>query len=134
MLKRKINYYETDKMAVVHHSNYIRWFEESRIELMESINCPLSELEKHGIVIPVVDVYAKYLKMTEFGQTVIVKPIITKYNGARLDFRYEIYIEGDDTPCTTGTSTHCFVDKDGKVIRLSKILPEIHEKFKKLCE
>ena len=50
---RKVQYYETDRMGIVHHSNYIRWFEEARIFYMEKMGYSYSEMEKTGIMIPV---------------------------------------------------------------------------------
>ena len=51
--ERKINYYETDKMGVVHHSNYIRWFEEARGAYMEDRNYPYENIENKGMCVPV---------------------------------------------------------------------------------
>ena len=63
---RRVNYYETDKMNIVHHTNYIRYFEEARIDFMRQIGCSCAELEKLGAIIPVVDAYAKYHKSIKF--------------------------------------------------------------------
>ena len=49
----KVQYYETDQMGVVHHSNYIRWFEEARAEWMEAVGLPYAQLEAEGIASPV---------------------------------------------------------------------------------
>ena len=54
--ERKINYYETDKMGVVHHSNYIRFLEEARCSWMDNVKMPFVEFEKRGITIPVLGV------------------------------------------------------------------------------
>ena len=54
--ERKINYYETDRMGVVHHSNYIRYLEEARTEWLEVLNMPFDLLEKNEITIPVLGV------------------------------------------------------------------------------
>ena len=51
--ERKINYYETDRMGVVHHSNYIRFLEEARCDWLESIDMPFDVLEANGVTIPV---------------------------------------------------------------------------------
>ena len=48
--KRKAFYYETDRMDIIHHSNYVRWLEEARVDLMEQLGCPFHEIEKRGIV------------------------------------------------------------------------------------
>ena len=50
--KRKAFYYETDRMDIIHHSNYVRWLEEARVDLMEQLGCPFHEIEERGIVSP----------------------------------------------------------------------------------
>ena len=54
--ERSVYYYETDQMKIVHHSNYIRWFEEARIYWMEKMGMPYNKMEELGIIIPVVDI------------------------------------------------------------------------------
>ena len=58
--QRKINYYETDRMGVVHHSNYIRYLEEARCYFLENIGIPFEVLEENGITIPVLGVNCTY--------------------------------------------------------------------------
>ena len=57
--RRRAQYYETDQMAIVHHTNYIRWFEEARIDWMRQQGYGCRELEAQGLIIPVVDASAK---------------------------------------------------------------------------
>ena len=60
--ERETFYYETDQMGIIHHSNYIRWFEESRIEFLKQIGIPYDEMERRGLLIPVLGVSCKYKK------------------------------------------------------------------------
>lgn len=71
--ERQTYYYETDKMGIIHHSNYIRWFEEARIDFMTKMGYPYKRLEDEGIIIPVVSVSSEYKSMVRFGDTVIIK-------------------------------------------------------------
>ena len=57
---REINYYETDRMGVVHHSNYIRFLEEARCDWLKNIDMPFELLEENGITIPVLEVKCVY--------------------------------------------------------------------------
>lgn len=123
----KVQYYETDQMKIVHHSNYIRWFEECRVAWMEDAKIPCHELEKKGIIIPVVDVSCKYKNMTRFGEEVEVIPAITKFNGVVIEFSYEIYGKESGKLKVTGTSSHCFLDPDSRVISLKKSHKDIYE-------
>ncbi len=65
--ERKIYYYETDQMKIVHHSNYIRWFEEARIDFMKKMGLPYDEIEKRGILIPVLEASCRYKKAFRYG-------------------------------------------------------------------
>ena len=126
---RKANYYETDQMAIVHHSNYIRWMEEARVDLMDQIGFPLSRLEAEGIVIPVLMVEAEYKSMVKFDETVVIKITTEKYDGVRLYLNYEISNKETGQIRTLCKSGHCFLNANGRPVSLKKVCPEIHEKF-----
>ena len=83
-------YYETDQMGIVHHSNYIRWMEEARMDMMKQLGIPYRKMEEEGIISPVVSVSCEYRSMTHFSDTVLIETKITKYNGIRLDLEYKI--------------------------------------------
>lgn len=85
--ERYINYYETDKMGVVHHSNYIRYLEEARCAWLKSMGMPFEVLEENGITIPVLGVNCEYKHHVTFGDTIIIKPYIINYTGVRMTVR-----------------------------------------------
>lgn len=126
-----VQYYETDQMKVVHHSNYIRWFEEARTDYMNQVGVSYAEAERAGIIIPVVDISCKYKKMTRFGETVEIVTKITKFNGVIMECEYEVYGQENQEVKVTGTSSHCFLNKDYKVISLKRKYPDIYEKLLK---
>ena len=131
--KRKPFYYETDKMGIVHHSNYIRWFEEARIYFMEQMGYPYDRLETEGIIIPVVSVSCNYKRMVHFGDELDIVVRISKYNSAVLECEYEVKDSLTQELCTTGKSSHCFLDTEGKLTRLKRTNPEAHEAFQRLA-
>lgn len=125
---RKPFYYETDKMGIIHHSNYIRWFEEARVDALTFMDCPFEKIEADGIMIPVLGVSCEYKEMVRFGDEVLIKPVVTKYTGTRLDFEYRIY-KGERL-VTTGTSQHCFMSYEtNRLVQLRKTHPALHELF-----
>lgn len=125
----KVQYYETDQMKIVHHSNYIRWFEECRVAWMQEAQIPCHELEKKGIIIPVVDVSCKYKNMTYFGEEVEIIPTIEKFNGVVIEFSYEVYGKDSGELKVTGSSSHCFLDEEYKVMSLKKKHPAVYQKI-----
>lgn len=125
----KVQYYETDQMKIVHHSNYIRWFEEARCALLSSVGCGYEVVEQLGIVSPVLQVQADYKTMTSFGETVHIETAVSYYNGFRLNFTYTIRDSESGTVRCTGESKHCFLDQKGGIVNLRKAAPELHAKM-----
>ena len=125
--KRKINYYETDKMQVVHHSNYIRFLEECRMDFMEKIGLDYSGMEKSGIMIPVLSVSCNYKTPVRFGDTICIIPKIESFHGVKFSVSYKICSEDYKVLHNEAYSEHCFVDFDFKPVRLKKEFPDIYE-------
>lgn len=127
-------YYETDQMGIIHHSNYIRWMEEARIDAMNQLGISYGGLEKMGIISPVLSVSCQYRNMVHFDDSVMIKVKAVKYTGVKLELEYEFMDVETGTVCTTGTSAHCFLDRNGRPVSLKRECPEIDEKFRKMLE
>lgn len=134
VFKRKINYYETDKMQVVHHSNYIRFLEECRIDFFEQIGLDYDEMEKKGIMVPVLSVACDYQSPAKFGDTICIIPKITHFRGLKFEVSYRIYSEDFLVLHNEAVTTHCFVDSDFKPVRLKRDYPEIYEGMQALVD
>lgn len=128
--EREVQYYETDQMQIVHHSNYIRWFEEARLQAMKFLGAPYDVLEEKGIIIPVLSASAVYRAPFRFGDTFLVRMKIVKFNGIKMDIVYEIYNKKTEILSTTGETSHAFLGCDRKPLRLKKEFPEIYNTFK----
>ena len=126
---RRAMYYETDQMGVVHHTNYIRWFEEARVDLLRQCGIDYREMETRGIIIPVVDMQCSYLTSVRFDDVVEIHLTLTKYTGVRMCFSYEVRFAESGILAATGKSTHCFVDSSGKPIGLKRVDADLHERF-----
>ena len=129
--KHKVQYYETDQMSIVHHSNYIRWFEEARIDFLEQIGMNMEEIERNGVQIPVLSVSSNYRSMVRFGDKVYVGLKIEKYNGIKLQISYRITDAKTNELRNEGESSHCFLDLNGQVISLIKHNIKMHETLEK---
>ena len=131
--KRTSNYYETDMMGIVHHSNHIRYFEESRLAYMKSIGCDVLDMEREGIIIPNVDAYARYFVPVHFGETVEVEVKLTTFTGTRMEFTYKMTKENGDL-AAEGHTMHCFVNPEFKPISIKRKFPEHFEKLTGILE
>lgn len=123
---RKVHYYETDKMGITHHSNYIRWMEEARIDFLGKIGCGYDKIEAMGIISPVTAVDCRYKSTTTFGDVVTIDVWVAEFKGVRLKIGY-IMTKADGTVACEGASEHCFMDTDGKIISLKRTKPGIYE-------
>lgn len=127
-------YAETDQMGIVHHSNYIRWFEEARIDYMEQMGLGYDKMEEQGILSPVLSVEATYLRMLHFGDSVTINTWVKEYNGIKLTVAYEIISDKTGKVHCRGTSKHCFLERTGRPLSLKQSCPPIHELFMKALE
>lgn len=132
--QHKVQYYETDQMGIVHHSNYIRWFEEARTDLLDQLGFGYEKLEASGIIIPVLEVSAVYRAMTYFGETVAIIPTITEYSGVRFTISYEVQDAVTKEVKTTGFSKHCFLTSEHRITSLKRHHTEMHQVFTELSE
>lgn len=115
----KVNFYDTDAMAVVHHSNYIRWFEIGRVEFLREAGITLNEMMEDGYVFPITEVSAKYVNSAYFDDVLIIETTPTALTKAKMAFDYRILRESDGTLLVTGHTQNVFTSKEtGKITRL----------------
>ena len=118
--KHKVQYYETDKMGITHHSNYIRWMEEARVNWLEKIGWSFEKIENLGMISPVVEINCKYINSTKFNDLVEIKVSLKEYTGVKLIVKYEMINSKTKEIVLKGESTHCFITKQGKIISIKK--------------
>lgn len=121
----KIQYYETDKMQITHHSNYIRFMEEARIDFFEKLGFPYDRFEADGILSPVVSISCDYKKTTTYPDVISIQVAVAECKKFKFTLSYTMH-KGENIVCT-GTSTHCFLDTSGKPICFSKAFPTLYE-------
>lgn len=131
---RRANYYETDQMQIVHHTNYIRWFEEARIDWMRQIGYDCRTLESQGLIIPVVDASAKYLRSVCFDDVVVIETHLVAFTGVRMAFDYTVTFADSGLVAATGHTTHCFVDPKQVPVSVKHRHPEIYQAMLALVE
>ncbi|MBQ2937841.1 MAG: acyl-CoA thioesterase [Clostridia bacterium] len=132
VFERKINYYETDRMGVVHHSNYIRYLEEARCFWLEQVKMPFSLLEENGITIPVLGVNVSYKYHVTFDDIILIHVFVKEYSGVRMTIGYNVEDKKTGKIVLTGETKHCFTDKNLKPINLKKYAPEFNSKIEEL--
>lgn len=128
--EHKTQYYETDQMGIIHHSNYIRWFEEARLDMMEQMGMGYDVMEKRGIISPVLSVRCDYQSMTRFGETVQILTNLKEYNGIKMAIEYTVLDKNSEQIRCVGESRHCFLTKEGKPVSLKRNYIEMDKAFR----
>ena len=127
--ERRINYYETDRMGIVHHSNYIRFLEEARCQMLDEAKMPYSSFEENGIMIPVLGVTSTFKHHVTFDDIILIKPYVKEFNGVRLTMGYTVTDKNTGNLVLTAETKHCFTDNSLKPVRLQNHIPEFYQKF-----
>ena len=118
MYQHFVQYYETDMMGVTHHSNYIRFMEEARVEFFKSIGFDYFEFEKCGIVSPVVGLNnIRFKRPSTAGDTLTIEVSIKAMTSVIFTMQY--VIKNKDIVVLTGESDHCLLSKEGKIVPLN---------------
>ena len=107
--KIRVNYKDTDKMGLVHHSNYIVYYEMARVEALREWGMPYSDMEQRGIISPILEVGSKYILPAYFDEVLTVRVIVEEMPMVRLKVRYELYNE-DGKLINTGHTWLGFLD------------------------
>ena len=127
---RKVQYYETDMMGVVHHANFIHWMEEARIRLMDRLGFPYTVMEEKGIISPVRALSCDYKHTCTFGDEIRVFLSVKAFNGVVMTISYEM-VNRKDEVVMTGTSDHMFLHRNGGFARMKREMPEFCEAIEK---
>ena len=127
----KVNYYETDKMGITHHSNYVRFMEETRVFYMDQMGWSYAKMEETGIASPVVSLECTFKKPTTFADEITIELKVEKLSPCKVTFVYEF--KHDNQLVCTAKSTHCFLDTNGRPVILEKQIPDFYNKLKEMC-
>lgn len=118
-----VNYWETDRMGIVHHSNYIKWFEEARCHFLRECNLAYDKIEKAGIWLPVYEVYAKYIKPAYFEDKIDIDVNIKELTPIKLTLEYKVL--KDEDLLVTGFTVHPITDDKLKIKRDNFLYTEL---------
>lgn len=125
----EVRYAETDQMGVVYHANYLVWMEVGRTTLIQDLGFNYAEMEKDGVISPVMDIQISYKKPLRYGEKAIVRTWIDEYDGLRVIYGYEI-LTMDGEIAVTANSKHVCVKKENfRPIIIRKLYPDWHNAY-----
>lgn len=108
----RVRYAETDKMGIVYHSNYFIWFEAARVQMLDEIKLPYTEMEKQGYMLPIVECSAKFIRPARFDDRVCIHLTMADKPGLRLNIQYNVTCQNN--LLAEGFTQHVFVDLEGR--------------------
>lgn len=124
--QHEVKYYECDRMGITHHSNYVRFMEEARVDYLDQLGYGFDRIEAEGVFSPVVSVQCNYKHPTTFKEVIDIEVGIKLLSEMRFEFNY-LMRSGGKIVCTA-QSTHCFTE-NGRPVAISKRLPELYKKI-----
>ena len=121
--QHEVKYYECDRMGITHHSNYVRFMEEARVDFLDSIGYGFDRIEAEGVVSPVISISCNYKHPTTFKDLIEVEVAISNMQDLKFEFTYTMKV-AVKVVCL-GQSTHCFME-NGRPVIIARRLPELY--------
>lgn len=106
----RVRYADTDQMKVVYYGKYLEYFEVGRAALIRSLGLPYSELETRGILLPVIEAFAKYKKPARYDDLLSIEAIVSELPKATLKIHYEVFRNREKEPIAEGYTVHSFIN------------------------
>ncbi len=123
----RVRYQETDQMGVVYHTNYLVWFEVGRSSWVRELGISYRELEKMGLLLPLIDAYCQYRSPARYDDEIIVRTHVGEVSRSKLAFYYEILRKEDAKLLAKGKTTHLWVNRQMKRVDVQKDYPEVYQ-------
>ncbi|NDI36315.1 acyl-CoA thioesterase [Chengkuizengella sediminis] len=114
-------------MGVVHHGNYLNWFEIGRTEYVREMGNSYRDIEKLGLYLPVVDVQMSFRKPARYDDVIDIYTKVAEFTNKKIIFEVEIR-KGDDL-LVTGKTVHVWLNSQWKTVRLDEEAPELYERL-----
>ena len=127
--EHRTKYHETDQQGIIHHSNYVKWLEEARMDMMDQMGLGFKQMETMEIQSPILSLSVEYRSQIKFDETILIETKLVSYDGHEMEIEYRIYDKKSGEDKAFATSRHCFVNKSGTPISMNRVYPELETKF-----
>ncbi|MDA3882730.1 MAG: thioesterase family protein [Bacteroidales bacterium] len=124
----RVKYSETDKMGIVHHSNYVRYFENARWELFRSIGLPYTTIEEEGYMFPVISLHINYIQKVVYDEKLTIHTTLEKIKGVRLFFSFMVYNQDEKIVCKSQLELACVNREKWKPCSVPEFIMKILQK------
>ena len=117
----RVRYAETDKMGIVHHSNFLVWFETGRSDFCRARGFSYKEMEEDGALMVVAETYIRYKAPAYYEDVLIIRLKIDEVRSRSIRFVYEIIRPDDDSMIAEGETLHLVTDSNNKIRQIPAI-------------
>jgi acyl-CoA thioester hydrolase len=121
----RVRYAETDKMGIVHHSNYLIWFEAGRSDLCRARGFSYIQMEADNALMIVAETYVRYKSPAFYEDILIVRTQLGEMRSRSIQFVYEVFRASDETLIAEGETLHLVTDENKKV----RTIPEVYKRL-----
>jgi len=118
----RVRYAETDRMGLLHHANYLVYFEQGRTELLRAIGHTYKDLEDQGFLLVLTRLEVRYHRPARYDDLLMLRTSVVRTTMVRIDHQYELFHDGQ--LLTEGSTTLACVDRNGKPQALPEFLRE----------
>ena len=109
-------------MGIVYHTNYIKWFEIGRTELLRQVGIVYAEMEAQGYNLPLTEVYCNYLFPAKYDQIIVIETELEYLKRASMKFSYTIWDEDREKALVEGFTVHACINRSGKIVRIPSFI------------
>jgi acyl-CoA thioester hydrolase len=108
----RVRYAEADRMGLLHHANYLIYFEQARIELLRSLGATYKDMEDQGYLLVITKFEVRYRRPARYDDLLTIRTTVVKTTAVRIDHRYEVFCDGN--LLAEASSTLACVDREGR--------------------
>jgi acyl-CoA thioester hydrolase len=125
----RVIYADTDAMGIVYHTNYFKWFEVGRNELMRQMGLHYSGVENKGYHLPLTIAHCHYLLPAKYDDVLVIETQIDYIKRATVKFNSNIWDEHKEKLLVDGYTIHACTNGEGKVRRIPQIILDLKTKY-----
>lgn len=129
-----VRYSEIDKMGIVHHSNYPKWFEIGRRDFLHKAGIPNSSINSQGFYLPLSEIECKFKRPAKYGDEILVITGVIFLSCVKVMFEYKVLNKVSGKLLAMGKTVHAWTGRDIKPINIEKAAPQIFTSLKALVE
>lgn len=126
--------FEIDKMNIVYHAFYARWFERGRLDYFKKAGIPNLSISRQGFYLPLSEIHCRYKSPAKYGDEISIFTQVTYMSCVKLKFEYKVFNKKTGKILAVGDTVHAWTDKNIMPLNIEKAAPQIYSLLKSFAE